>query len=500
MDLPKILLVTPELAYLPEDAGIYIERYGKKFRRYLSGWNFPKSGGLADMTSPLAIELKNNNVNIGIALPYIPKGTQKHISETIEEETEKLQGEGFVEGRNLFFVKNEYFDNLDKLYAGDGRLFSLLFQKEVLNNIIPHWQPSLTHTHDWTTGFIGSLSHPDIKNLHTIHNFHDEIIPQDILFSFGLPLYNSNKLWMENYDSNKIKFQLSGIFGSDFINTPSRGWLEDIVDGRVPGSNNLDFVKEVRNKLESARAWYVLNAPDTSYASEDDSNIPYKFSLEDIIEMKKLNKVDFQSKKRLNPDYKAPLIVWTNRADPVQKGIHLLNDSLDFLMNRYKNPGLQIAIVADGPYISVLKKNIHNLEENGFKGRISISGFSDEVERQAYAAGDALLNFSLYAPCELVQMKGSKYGCIPIVRKVGGLRDSVCPISKGGNGIVAEHYDTNSLIWAINEFLTLYHGDKGNYFKTVKKVKKFADDNFTVGNMAKNYVNLYERILDKKVK
>jgi glycogen synthase len=104
-------------------------------------------------------------------------------------------------------------------------------------------------------------------------------------------------------------------------------------------------------------------------------------------------------------DTNAPLIVWTNRADPHQKGIQFLDQILPGLMQDYQKPGLQIVIISDGVYIPKIKRTIHDLEDQGFRGRVAIRAFSDQLERKAYAAGDALMNCSsideLFILCSL---------------------------------------------------------------------------------------------------
>ena len=498
---PRILLCTPELTFWPEDEGVYIERYGRTFHDFHKKRKFQKEGGLADMTATLAVALKQKGVNIGIPLPHIWSYSEPGLANLIDSEVEKLSKAGISNWKhNLFLIEDPHFSNTNRIYEGDGRLFSLAYQRAVLNSIIPEFKPDLVHTHDWTTGFIGPLSHPNIKSLHTIHNIHTQTIPMKMIYAFGLPLYNKDKLFLgEGFNPNRVDFQLSGIFGSDYINTPSQGWLLDIANGRVPSGTNPRFVEQVRNKFENLRAFSVLNAPDPSYAPEIDSSIYHNFSLEDIFEGKKKNKREFQKEMWLKQDKNAPLIVWTNRADPHQKGIQFLDELLPGLMQHYQNPGLQIAIISDGVYIPKLKKTMHDLEDQGFRGRIAIRTFSDELERKAYAAGDALLNCSSYAPCELVQMKGMKYGCVPIVRGVGGLKDTVVPVSQGGFGIVFNDYDTNALHYGFKEYLSIFHGNP-DLDKEIKiREKKFGDEECAVSRMADGDIALYERILERKV-
>jgi glycogen synthase len=302
--LPKILLCTPELTFWPESESVSIKRFGRAFQHFPKKRLFQKIGGLADITTTLAVELKQKGVNVAIALPHIRAAAEPELAHLIDRQIEKLGSAGISHWKhNLFLIQHDYFNNINRIYGGDGILFSLTLQRLILNALIPRLKPDLIHTHDWLTGLIGPLSHPDIKSLHTIHNFYTKTVPMSLLYNFGLPLYNADKLfWVEGFNHNRVDFQLSGIFGSDYINTPSQGWLSDIVSGRVPSWTNPGLIEQVRNKFESLHAFSVLNAPDPSYAPEIDSSIYENFSLENVFEGKTINKRKFQKEMWLRQD------------------------------------------------------------------------------------------------------------------------------------------------------------------------------------------------------
>ena len=100
---------------------------------------------------------------------------------------------------------------------------------------------------------------------------------------------------------------------------------------------------------------------------------------------------------------------------------------------------------------------------------------------------------SLFEPCGLGQMFALRYGTIPVVRKTGGLSDTVMHYNsetKEGNGFVFEHYTADGLMWALDEALKVYHSDEW-----LNVVKNAMDCNFSWESSADKYIELYEKII-----
>jgi starch synthase len=138
----------------------------------------------------------------------------------------------------------------------------------------------------------------------------------------------------------------------------------------------------------------------------------------------------------------------------VQKGIELLPPVLPDLLRRG-----DCALVALGSGERHYEDFLAWLQQS-FPDRVVYHrGYSEELAHWIEAASDAFLMPSLYEPCGLNQMYSLRYGTVPIVRRTGGLADSVSPYSPAhgsGTGIVFEHYDAPALRWAAETALALY--------------------------------------------
>ena len=137
--LPKILLCTPELTFWPESESVSIKRFGRAFQHFPKKRLFQKIGGLADITSTLAVELKQKGVNIAIALPHIRASAEPELAHLIDRQIEKLGNAGISHWKhNLFLIQHDYFSNINRIYGGDGILFSLTLQRQILNRNFPY--------------------------------------------------------------------------------------------------------------------------------------------------------------------------------------------------------------------------------------------------------------------------------------------------------------------------------------------------------------------------
>ncbi|HEX7417016.1 MAG TPA: glycosyltransferase, partial [Steroidobacteraceae bacterium] len=121
-------------------------------------------------------------------------------------------------------------------------------------------------------------------------------------------------------------------------------------------------------------------------------------------------------------------------------------------------------------------------------------GFSDELSHWVEAASDIFLMPSLYEPCGLNQMYSLRYGTVPVVRKTGGLADSVepyNPVTRRGTGIVFNDFNAPALAWALNTALELY-ADRAEWQQLMRN--GMAQD-FSWDKQGAEYIALYERLL-----
>ena len=133
--------------------------------------------------------------------------------------------------------------------------------------------------------------------------------------------------------------------------------------------------------------------------------------------------------------------------------------------------------------------------QNSYPGRVSSNIFFDEaLAQQIYASADMFLMPSKFEPCGLGQMFSLRFGTVPIVRKTGGLADTIHhynPETKQGNGFLVEHYDGWGLLWAIDEALRTYHMGKEEWGHVVKNAM-LCD--YSWESSAEKYIALYEHL------
>jgi len=134
-----------------------------------------------------------------------------------------------------------------------------------------------------------------------------------------------------------------------------------------------------------------------------------------------------------------------------QKGIDVLYDALPEVLER---DGIRLVMLGSGEH--QYERFLHGLQER-FPGRVVFySGYSEELAHFIEAAADIFLMPSMYEPCGLNQMYSLKYGTVPIVRRTGGLADSVRhfdPATGEGTGIVFNDFDAGGVRWALDTAL-----------------------------------------------
>ncbi len=459
----NILIVTPELSYYTTNDGFRVE--------------VMKRGGLADMVATLVDSLRKTRVRPYVAVPYF--------------RSSRIDMREFERERLILIEDAEYSRNSGP-YDKDIEAFSLAFQSRVLNDVLPMIRPDIIHCHDWPTGLIGPLAGPGYKSLFTIHNVHTKTVDIRQAEESGLSRQHSHRLWLDNYDWSKVNLLLSGIFGSDWCNTPSQRWLEEIMDGEIPCNAPPWFGELIRQKKD--RISGILNTPDPSYDPITDENIFPNYDASTMAESKLSNKLRFQGEHGLEVSMNSRLVVWTSRADPNQKGIDILNNVMNRLISDF--PTLQLAVISDGEYIPAIKETISLTYPYRDGRRAVLRPFSDRLERLAYAAADGVLNFSRYAPCELVHMKGAMYGAVPIVRGVGGAAQTVHDHRKDGPGIpgiVTRDYTEESMLEAFRLFFDVATSESFDSLR--KDVMQSARREFSSERMAEDYIRLYDKML-----
>jgi starch synthase len=492
---PRILVVTPEITYLPSGMGNMANRLAAK------------AGGLADVSASLVAALFEAGADVHVALPHYRQLFNVHVGNLISRELRTYQSKladdriHLAEDR-IFYYRSQVYSS----YADENPRIALAFQREVINNIIPFVRPDLIHCNDWMTGLIPAYARRlGIPCLFTVHNIHTHKMLLANAEDRGIdaagfwqylyydrPPFN----YEETRDTNPVDMLASGIFASHFINTVSPTFLNEVVRGDhsfVPEAVRAEFAQ----KAEHGCAVGILNAPDPEYNPADDPHIDHHFTADTVVEGKRANKLEFQRRVGLTSDPDAPLLFWPSRLDPIQKGCQLLTDILFQTISKHWESGIQLAVVANGSY----QEHFHNVVNfHGFHDRVAICNFSEDLSHLGYAASDYTIMPSRFEPCGLPQMVSCLYGSLPIVHDTGGLHDTVehlDPDADTGNGFRFEHYTTDGLAWAIDEAMRFHKQPREERTAQIQRVMTESAERFTHAVTAQKYIDIYESMLHR---
>ncbi|MBJ7395204.1 MAG: glycogen/starch synthase [Akkermansiaceae bacterium] len=490
---PRILIVTPEITYLPPGMGNMAQRMSAK------------AGGLADVSASLVSALFELGADVHVAMPNYRRMFQSDIFNLHEKELRKYhevlpEAHIHLAEDRIFYYREQVYSN----HSDEAMRIALVFQRELINHIVPRVMPDLIHCNDWMTALIPAMARRrGIKCLFTVHNIHTRQVSLAQVEEAGI---DAAEFWMNlyftgspaSYDHARshvpVDLLTSGIFAAHYINTVSPRFLWEIVEGWhsvIPDSVRA----ELRAKYAAGCSAGILNAPDVSYDPVTDSSLAQTYGVDDFVTGKAANKLALQRELQLKEDIKAPIFFWPSRLDPVQKGPQLLTDILHHLVSDYWDRDLQVVIVANGPHQQWIDKIVSAFD---LRERVAIVDFDERISRLAYAASDFMLMPSLFEPCGLPQMTSPIYGSLAIVHSTGGLYDTVHPLdveNSTGNGFRFDHYNAEAFRWAIDRAMDFYALPEEIREREIRRVMIESAKEFSHKEVARRYINIYEEML-----
>jgi starch synthase len=469
-----------------------------------------KTGGLADVAGSLPAALNHIGQDCRLILPGYPEVLEK--ADNLERLTQlEIAGESSP----VQFLQGSYGPHKVPLYVVDAphrfnrpgspylspeginwpdnaERFSLFCHAVVeiaLDRIDNHWVPDVVHANDWQTGLIAPLLSIEEKRpatLFTIHNLAYQGLFDHATFKrLRLP----ENLWsyhhLEFYD--QLSFIKGGIALSDRVTAVSPSYAEEIktaefgygLEGLL--SHRKDHFTGVLNGIDY-HEWDPLNDPhiDTPYCAERFSN-------------KHNNKLALQREYGLPEDKNIQLFGYIGRLVD-QKGVDLILQVLPGIMDA----GAQMVMLGSGN-----KDLEHALEKisNRYHSRIGVFIGYDEVLSHRIEAGcDCFIMPSRFEPCGLNQMYSLRYGTVPIVRRTGGLADTVVDVNpttlSNGNatGFVFEDADGESLWGAVEHAINFYRRSATDW-EILARTGMQQD--FSWETSAQHYLELYQKALDE---
>lgn len=458
--------------------------------------NFAVTGGLADVAGslPTAINNESEEFTVHVIMPLY-QVVKNNYGEKLKFLGEKIIHLSWrkqlakiyylkYKDINYYFVDNVYYFNRSNLYGyhDDIERFAF-FAKSIINVFdIIGFVPDIIHAHDWQGSLVNIYlkieKRYQIKTILTIHN----IEYQGIFASSQLEdITGIDFKYFDILEHNgSINLLKGGILCSNIVTTVSKQYAKEIQTTQY-GHGLHEIIKKSKDKL-----YGIINGIDLDfYNPEKDANLIANYNHKSI-DRKVNNKLKLQEELKLKVDKDIVVIAIISRL-VAHKGIDLVIQSLSDLLNE----NIQIIVLGTGDkyYEEEFTKYAYQ-----YPNKVaSLIKFDINLAKKIYGGADLFLMPSATEPCGLSQMIASRYGTVPIVRKTGGLADTIKDYSyRDGNGFVFTEYSNIEMINKIKEAINLYN-DKEKFNKLVKKVMK---KDFSWSQSAKEYIRVYRQFFN----
>lgn len=470
---------------------------------------FSKTGGLADVSNSIPKEISKLGHDVVIITPlykfinlndYSIELKNEHLYTFIGDfkETFSLYESILPDSDvKVYFVRHPYLyregiytNNDDEEYPDNPMRF--LFFSKVIFTILEYlsFSPDILHVNDWHTGlvpffhkteYIQKYYFKDTKTVFTIHN-----IGYQGSYSFekftraDIPDKYFTEDFIGHYDL--VNLMKAGIVFADVITTVSQQYSVEIC--------TQEYGHGLQNSIQKRKddLYGIVHGIDYSeWNPKVDPHIETNYDHTDLKGKKECKKA-LQKDLGLEQTDK-PLLGIVSRL-AYQKGLDLVLQKFDEIL------ALDVQLVLLGTGDKQLEKHFQEKqEEYPYNCSINIS-FNNELAHKIEAGADLFLMPSRYEPCGLNQMYSMIYGTIPVVRKTGGLADTVQEYNlenKTGNGFVFENYNADEFLDAIKRAIQLYN-NKPKVWKSL--VKKVMQIDFTWEKVAKEWEKVYKKALE----
>jgi len=463
-----------------------------------------KTGGLADAVCALASAMVKEGHNVCVMMPAYREALSHIDSEEVVSGSVVMNNylnisysvrKCCLDGVTVYLIEHhDYFDR-PGLYAQNGEGYSdnsqrfAFFSKAILKSCqLLDFSPDIIHCHDWQTALLPYYLKTDeccnsffdkTKSVLTIHNAaYQQHTDSHQLDNLGIAWRYFNSACFE--DHNQINLLKGGIAFADRITAVSPSYAEELMT-EIGGHGLVDSFRRRYSDFSG-----ILNGCDYRYWNpETDKLIPALFSCDEM-HGKAVCKCALQDRFNLPVEDGVPLFGIVSRLAE-QKGFSYLIPALQsFLSN-----DVQLIILGSGD--EGIAKNLQLFAEL-YKDKCRfVNGFDNVLAHWIEAGSDFFLMPSLFEPCGLNQMYSLKYGSLPVVRSVGGLKDTVDSYSElgdQGTGFMFSLPNDHALLLCLNQALDVYKNPQ-----VFKKMQRNAMNRaFTWDNAAAVFCELYRAI------
>lgn len=463
---------------------------------------FVKTGGLADVAGSLPKELARQGIDARIIMPQygdIPAAWVeqmvhvRHIEVTLGWRRlycgiERLEHDGLT----YYFIDNEYYFRRQGLYGflDDAERFSF-FCRAVLE-VLPYldFAPDILHCHDWHTAMVPVLLHAHyrdrtphhkLRTVLTIHNIQYQGVFEKEVLGDLLALDAGEYLTGDRLEFNgRVNYLKGGIAFADAVTTVSRTYAWEILTPE--GGWQLDGILKKREADVSG----ILNGLDYEVYDPGRDKLLYQNYTRRSIGRKQTNKAKLQEFLGLEARPEAMMIAVVSRL-VWAKGFDLIAAALEEMLAA----DVQLVVLGTGEdkYESMFRVAGHRQP-----GKLSANIYFDEaLAHKIYAAADLFLMPSLHEPCGIGQLIALRYGCVPLVRETGGLKDTIQPYNEytgEGNGFSFTHPNAGDMLYTLRRAMDFYRD--GEAWPRIVKAAMASD--FSWQRSASEYVAVYEKL------
>lgn len=462
---------------------------------------FFKKGGLGDVSYALPVALSKLGVRVAVAMPYFEKirmGQAKCIGQLAVDYDRRRELVFIFESKipgshvSVYLFRHPHLDTYGGHDVADTFAF---FSKAVaeLYTTSPHVMGGaydILHCNDWHTALVPMLlgerrkidrpieetfQSQGAKTVLSIHNllYQGETgvsavlrlgLPRTLFHIFKTPLGHAVKLLRE------------GLEYADVISTVSPTYAREIVRG-THGDSVKAVLASRRDRLVG-----ILNGIDNAiWNPATDAFLPTNYTRKNVTQAKKEIKTYLQRSLKL-PERDIVVFGFVGRLEERQKGIDLIVRAIE----RLGDANFQLIILGTGAarQVKLLERLAKKHSNIAF-----VHTFDERLARRIYAGADVMLVPSRFEPCGLTQMIAMRYGTLPLVRKTGGLADTV---TDGKTGFVFGPYKASALAETMREALDLWMSKPKVWERMIDHVMR---QNFSWGVSARKYRDLYRNLL-----